>query len=194
MGKWAFLGGFCAVLIILMIAFLVIRKKIRTASRRLFGTENIMEQLGDLDWQGTDQPRSLSGCDSLVMPEILRDFPDFDCTQAKTLARNFLKNKLSQKKDLQIHNIVIAKYLRSEVQKTILFQAAASFRENQNKLQKRYNIAYTYAIAGDQPSVAANCPNCGATLGYGVSVCSYCGSRVVNVMGNTWKFTEITES
>lgn len=32
-----------------------------------------------------------------------------------------------------------------------------------------------------------------AALQYSEKVCEYCGSRLVNIKGNTWKFTEIYE-
>ena len=140
-----------------------------------------------------ESPRSLNGCDSLLIPKILHDFPDFDITLAKTYVRNYLKDRLSKHRDLTIHNVVIAKYLPSGAQKTIVFQAALCWTESGKKVQKRYELNYTYLLDGDT-EVAANCPNCGGALGYGVNECPYCGSRVANALGNTWTFTEMKET
>ena len=139
-----------------------------------------------------DTPRSLNGCDSFLLPAILKDFPDFDVTLAKTYVRDYLKEQLSSHGDLTIYNVVIARYLPSAAHKTIVFQAALCWTEG-TKLQKRYELNYTYMVTGDS-EVAANCPNCGGALGYSSTVCPYCDSRVANALKNTWKFTEMKET
>ncbi len=193
MGTWAFLGGFAAVAAGIAILVLIARNKFRRLSRQLFGTTQVLSALSEIQDQEAP-PRSLNGCDRIVIPQILEDFPDFDPTLVKTYAREYLKKQLSSLQDLQIHNVVFARYLPSASQKTIVFQAAVSHRENGKTVQRRFDLHYTYLIATGDESVAANCPNCGGNLGYGDTVCPYCGSRVVNVMGNTWEFTELQES
>lgn len=193
MKSWAFLGGFAAVAAGIAILVLIIRKKLRQLSLRIFGTTQVLSALSEIQQQEAP-PRSVNGCDRIVIPQILEDFPDFDPTLAKTYARDYLKQQLSDFQDLQIHNVVFARYLPSASQKTIVFQAAVSSRENGKTVQRRYDLHDTYLIATGDETVAANCPNCGGNLGFGDTVCPYCNSRVVNVMGNTWKFTELTES
>lgn len=141
-----------------------------------------------------ESPRSLSGCDTLLMPQILQDFPDFDANHAKILVKDYLAAQLSGKPGLLIHNVVIARYLPSSAQKTILFQAAVSWMENGRRVQKRFELHYTYLLTGSDGVIAANCPNCGGALGYGVTVCPYCDSRVASVMGNVWQFTHLEET
>ena len=150
-------------------------------------------QLLSSDFEIEESPRSLNGCDSLLMPQILKDFPDFDANLAKTYVWDYLKDQLSGHSDLTIHNVVIAKYLRSGAQKCIVFQAALCWMEGGKKAQKRYELHYTYLLRGDS-EVAANCPNCGGALGYGVRECPYCDSRVANALGNMWTFTEMKET
>ena len=161
--------------------------------RMFLGFRRTDLQLLSSELELEESPRSLNGCDSLLMPKILQDFPDFDVTLAKTYVRDYLKNKLANQKNLTIHNVVIAKYLPSGAQKTIVFQAALCWTESGKKVQKRYEMNYTYLLDGDT-EVAANCPNCGGALGYGVNECPYCGSRVANALGNTWTFTEMKET
>lgn len=194
MGFWAFLGGFLAVAIGIAAVVIFIRKKIRSFSSQIFGRPDLLGALKDVDTAHLDTPRSLNGCDKLLMPQILKDFPDFDATLSKTYARNILNERFGHQQNFTIHNIVIAKYLRSNIQKTIVFQAATCHRENGQPVQKRYDLHYTHMLASDAESVAANCPNCGGAMGYGITVCPYCNSRVANVLGNTWKFTEIKET
>ena len=194
MALWVFLGAFLAVGTGVAVIYLALRNKVRGFSQRVFGNPDLLEALESVDSVQDQSPRSLNGCDSFLLPQILKDFPDFDNNLAKTYARNTLKNKYGRKDIFTIYNVVIARYLRSAAQKTIVYQAAASHRENGELKQKRYDMHYTYLLESSDVNVAANCPNCGGAIGYGVTVCPYCESRVANVLGNTWKFTEIKES
>lgn len=191
---FAFLGGFLAVIVGIGAAVYYIKNKIRSFSRKAFGSPDLLDALAQIDSGAEDSPRSLNGCDTLLLPQILRDFPDFDASLVKSYARDFLTEKLGQNEAFTVYNVVIARYLPSAAQKTIVLQAAVSYRESGKKLQKRYDLHYRYILTGSTQSVAANCPNCGGAMGYGVTVCPYCGSRVANVLRNTWKFTEILES
>ncbi len=189
-----FWGGFLAVAIAITVITLIVRHKIRRFSQQVFGSPHLLKSLQEVDTLQDHSPRSLNGCDNLLLPKILKDFPDFDVNLAKTYARDTLMEKLSDKNALTIYNVVIAKYLPSAVQKTIVFQAAASCREEGELRQMRYDLHYTYLVKGSDESIAANCPNCGGALGYGVTVCPYCGSRVTNPLANAWHFTDILES
>lgn len=191
MGGWAFLGGFLAVAIAITVIVLVIRKKLRRFSKRVFGTGDLTKVLSEIETQEESAPRSLNGCDSLVIPQILRDFPDFDVNLMKTYARKFLKEKLGSKPGFKIYNVVICRYLPTALSKTIILQASVSWKENGRTSQKRYDLHYTYKTKTGSDTIAANCPNCGSTLEYGQINCLYCGSRVANVMGNTWEFTQL---
>lgn len=190
----AFLGGFLAVTIAITVIALIVRYKIRSFSQKVFGSPHLLKSLEEVDSIQDHSPRSLNGCDHLLLPKILKDFPDFDVNLAKTYARDALREKLAGQDALTIYNVVISKYLPSAVQKTIVFQAAASYREEGELRQMRYDLHYTYLVQGSGESIAANCPNCGGALGYGVTVCPYCGSRVTNPLANAWHFTQILES
>lgn len=148
--------------------------------------------LSDLETE--EAPRSLNGCDNLLLPKILGDFPDFDANLAKTYVRRYLTDKFGSRSGFTIHNIAIARYLPSGVQKTIVYQAAVSWKDQGKRLQKRYDLHYTYLLEGSSSVVAANCPNCGGVLSYGTITCPYCDSRVTNIMGNSWEFTQLLES
>ena len=194
MGFLAFLGGFVAIGLAICILVHVIKRKLRDFSRQAFGTPDIMKVLKESDMLEDTTPRSLNGCDALLLPQIRQDFPDFDPDLAKTYARNFLRERYGRFASFTIHNVVISKYLRSPAQKTVVFQSAVAYKKNDRLLQKRYELNYTYLLPDVTGSVAANCPNCGGALGMGVTVCSYCGSRVANPLGNNWEFTEIRET
>ena len=167
---------------------------IRGISRQIFGSSNTLNSLQGAAISREQAPRSLNGCDRLLMPKILKDFPDFDVTLAKALIRDHLKEYFSGRQAFTVHNVVICQYLSSGAQKTIVFQAAAGHRENGVLIQSRYHVYYTYLLPQTNGAIAANCPNCGGALGYGVTTCEYCGSRVANPLGCTWEITEIKES
>lgn len=141
----------------------------------------------------TEAPRSLNGCDRLVLPNIIRDFPDFDVTMVKNFVRQELKDAYGAENGFAVHNVVISQYLRAGAQKTVVLQAAFETKKGTAKQQRRATLHYTYLLSGSSETVAANCPNCGGALGYGVTVCPYCDSRVAHVLGNAWQFTQITE-
>lgn len=193
MALLALLGGFLAVAAGIAALVIYIRGKIRSFSNSTFGNPDLLDALRDIDTVGTESPRSLNGCDTLLLPQILQDFPDFDINLAKTYVRDELRRRNAGKKDFVIHNVVICRYLRSGAQKTIVFQAATCYRDDA-LVQQRFDLHYTYILPDETNFVAANCPNCGGALGFGVRVCPYCDSRVANVLGNTWEFTEVKES
>lgn len=198
MSTWAFLGGFLAVALGITVIAIVVRRKFRSFTRKVFGnvmgTADIVRVFSELETDVQETPRSLNGCDSLLLPRILEDFPDFDVTLVKTYVRDYLKDNLGSQEEFMIYNVAIAKYLRSGAQRTIVFQAAVSWKEDGTRTQKRYDLHYTHLLSGPDTAVAANCPNCGGVLGYGETECSFCNSRVANVLKNCWEFTELLES
>ncbi len=194
MGSWIGLGVFAAVLAGIGGIYLAARKRIRRFSRDVFGTPDLLQGLKAVDTAAQQEPRSLNGCDRLLLPQILKDFPDFDSNLAKTYCREYIHSRLGARQGLIIHRIVLSRYLSSLSQKTIVMQAAVAWLENGQRLQKRFDLDYTYLLDQGKQAVAANCPNCGGALGFGQVQCSFCGSRVANVMKNTWAFTAMRES
>lgn len=68
--------------VILLIAFvgaavLVIKQKIRGFSREFLGNENLVEGLKQIEEEANHTPLSVSGGDSIYLPRIQKDFPDF---------------------------------------------------------------------------------------------------------------------
>lgn len=138
------------------------------------------------------EPRSLNGYEPTLLPLIRKDFPDFDPVLAKKEVREYIEKKLKHKKQLTVHKVVIAQYLSEGLQKTITYQAAVSFRTGKLN-QKRYEVQSSYRLPQGEQAIAVNCPNCGATLGFGQVECAYCGSRVVNPMDQHWEIIGMKE-
>lgn len=191
-----FLAIFLGIIALGLILYLKIRNKVRDFSRTAFGTPDIMEGFRTVEAEAETTPRSLSGCDSILLPQILRDFPDFDVNLAKNYGKDALREYLAGKEGLKIHNIVLCRYLPTRSQKTILMQAAAEYLINGRRTQKRYDLSYSYVLQGQggSPEAAASCPHCGGVIGFGQTQCPYCGSRLAVSMLGAWEFTQIQES
>lgn len=193
--RWYFLGAMAGAAVVAGIVFLYIRSKVKRFTRRHLGGVGLSDLLQAAQEAPEEAPKSLSGGDALIAPRILRDFPDFNLTQAKTLARKELESRLSAKKDLKIHKVILHDYQRAGNEKTIIFQAAAQYAEGAQTVQRRYCLHYAYLLPQDAgATVAGSCPNCGAAFTSTAQTrCPYCGSLVANVLGNTWQFTDFYE-
>ena len=174
--------------VILIIAAVVrgVRKSIRRKLNRslgglggLAGLAGLAAAASNLDMSIEEAPRSLSGGDSLYLPQILKDFPDFNLTSAKEKIRSYMQEKFAEAEAFAIHNVIISDYQRSNVEKTIVFQCAYELNEEGVKRQKRCCMHYSYRMSGEAGSYAApNCPNCGAPVAPGRTDCPYCGARL----------------
>lgn len=193
MGKWVAAGLILAGAVGIWAAIYYIRKKLQTYSGLLFGTRNLMAAAQELSQSVEDPPRSLNACEGSVLPQVLRDFPDFDIGLTKGQVQAYLKQELGSHGGFQIHRLVLSAYEKDSLQRTLVFQAAISWLDGK-RLQKRYDIHYTYALPQGVPTVAASCPNCGGNLGFGDLECPYCGTRVVNPLKQSWAFTRLQES
>lgn len=198
-GLYIFLGVTAGVLMIGGIVYLVVRRKVKRFAKQSFGTSDLsylmraaQDAAQDESYEG---PKSLSGGDSIFMPRILRDFPDFNLERAKSLAREELTKRLSGKPELKIHKIILHDYQRAANEKAIVFQAAVQYKEDGHVKQKRYCLHYAYLLPEDGgATVAGSCPHCGAPFTSTTQTnCPYCGSLVANVLRNTWKFTDCYE-
>ena len=183
-------------LVIFGVAALLIRlvfSKIEQVLHQILGALHLVKRVADLTGETEAPPRSLNACEGSVLPRILEDFPDFDLNLVKTYARDYIEQQLADKDGLVIHNVVLSQYMTASVQRAVVLQAAVSWME-EAKLQKRFDLTYTYKLSDGKTAVGANCPNCGATIGYGQRECPYCGSRVINALGQSWEFTELRET
>lgn len=79
--------------------FFVVRRKVRRFNKELFGVEKIpmSEAVAGLK-EGIDdehtRPKSVSAMTSMLLPQIVRDFPSFDYDEMKARALNLLNSYL----------------------------------------------------------------------------------------------------
>ncbi len=81
-----FLGVLGALLAAGGIGFLVIRNKVRKYSKKMFGTVDLKKAARDIEYDVTHTPKSVSSMTSVALPQILRDFPDFNYDEMKRQA------------------------------------------------------------------------------------------------------------
>jgi len=198
-----FLGGMLIVGIIVTIIVLVIVKKLKKVGREVkkmsqmaFGTEDIVQGFKNAEKEAQQTPKSLAGMDSVMLPQIKKDFPEFNVDVAKSDVRRELKNYLKHKQGVRIHNVVISNYKKHKFESVIVMQASVEYVEGGRKVQKRYKFNYVYALAGSltETNIAAVCPNCGGPVtDTSLASCEYCGSRLVNLIEQSWKVKDIIE-
>ena len=87
-------------------------------------------QAGEL--QQEDQPKSLSGMTSIYLPQILRDFPEFNWEELRAEAERSVRELLETKNVrtagvVRIHKTVISRYQKYRGTASILCETAAEY-------------------------------------------------------------------
>lgn len=70
----------------------VIKTKIRNFSRSVFGTDSIAKGLRDQQEEAATTPKSVSSMTRIFLPQIQRDFPEFNYEEFKAKVENMLKS------------------------------------------------------------------------------------------------------
>lgn len=238
------------VLVGLGIFFVVwkVRQKTRHISRQLFGTDSLIDGINKQKETLSETPRSLHSMTSVYLPQILRDFPQFDYEAYKNKTKSLLRSyftalstkkvtalkeecSLTLKNNVQsiieglnarnvtqvfgqavIHNVEIARYIKTGATVTIVFELAVGcynyiedsnknvvFGDKNLKTQSVYEVALVYVqdvdkLGENNEALGLNCPNCGAPVtNLGNKHCRYCGSSVIEVNTRVWKFDSVRE-
>jgi hypothetical protein len=70
---------------------------------------------GDLTQPDASKPRSLAGMDRLCLPQIAKDFPEFNWSEWKTQIETELRKKLEKEyQKVHIHRTVISRYQKEK--------------------------------------------------------------------------------
>lgn len=81
----------CLLLIGAVIA-IVLLKKIKSISQNMFGTDSFIDGINQQKAQMSETPRSLHSMTSIYMPQILKDFPQFDYELYRSKAKSLLRS------------------------------------------------------------------------------------------------------
>ena len=157
-----------------------------------FSLMNVLSLLRSTSGAEEEGPKSLSNMESMVLPRILKDYPDFDGAAFKLQAKEFLQQQYGDRPDFHIHNLVFSDYRRLGSQRIILLQAAVCWKEG-SLLQKRLELHAELKKEDPGEEFYRNCPNCGATLGPKDIQCQYCGTRVPGATEERWVFLHAKE-
>ncbi len=152
-------------------------------------------------------PRSLSGMDSIYLPKIARDFPEFSWNQWRdriSAAVLQAAKKRSSDGNAQVYKTVISKYFREEGTCSIIAETGASYMPEQKgsepPLRKQAVFETELLYIQDEDKVqgralGVNCPNCGAPVhALGVKKCPYCGTGLEPVNIRVWTIAGIKET
>ncbi|MGN1432635.1 MAG: zinc ribbon domain-containing protein [Ruminococcus sp.] len=75
-----------------LIGVVAIKHKLRDVSRSLFGTNSFFDGINKQKEQMSETPRSLHAMTSIYLPQIMRDFPQFDYELYKNKAKSLLRS------------------------------------------------------------------------------------------------------
>lgn len=142
--------------------------------------------------QEDEKPRSVSGGDSLFVPQIMKDFPDFSLQSAKDSVRAYVKELFGEREGFRIHAVAVSDYKRAGTEKTVIFQCAFEYKEDGHKVQKRYQLHYAHKLIAGEAYASQTCPSCGAAIPAGAIQCAYCGSRLI-MTAAAWEITDAYE-
>ena len=85
---------------------------------------------GDLTQPDASKPRSLAGMDRLCLPQIAKDFPEFNWSEWKAQIETELRKKLEKEyQKIHIHRTVISRYQKEKGLCRILCESAVEYEE-----------------------------------------------------------------
>lgn len=195
-----------AVLLCMYLISAVYRRTRRKINRLVNSTEarlvrEVVKAIGEGEELSETTPKSLSAMTNLYLPQILRDFPEFNWEEMRGMVEQAVKEYLGQVPDIQIHRTVISGYRKHGGNSTVICETAAQYtREEQSRNPAHTvqtacvtEVVYTYDQSKNPKTAAAIiCPNCGAPVRkLGVKQCEYCGSilKVDNL--EVWKVNRV---
>ena len=126
----------------------------------------------------------LSDLTSMVLPQILKDFPDFDLESAKFQAESYIKARYGSHSGFRILQLVLKGYRKDSKKKTVIFEASLSWQEKKTAYRRVEVLMETEASSGQL------CTSCGEPLQPGDRHCRNCGAATSPVR---WDFTKIKE-
>jgi len=141
------MDGLIAAVVILTVLFgagyagyRMIRKKLSTASRSLFGTDSFLEGWNRQADVLAATPKSVSGMTRVFGPQIERDFPDFNLSQFKNKAENML---LSALQAVNAEDSSLLKEATEELTRQVENQIERNHAEGVKEIYERIHIHQT---------------------------------------------------
>ena len=198
------------IIILLLIGiFVYVKIKLSQLFETLVGTRDILEGIKLIKSQKEEletEPKTPYGMDSLLLPQIEKDFPNMNVEEMKKLAEDKVVDFLHSQKDricsdINIHKTVINQYSKDSSICKLVFQTAVGFNEmfqNASHLKEvRMNTEFIYIYDNSKlkngEAISLNCPNCGAPIkGLGHKTCPYCHTGLIDLATKTWTFKKVS--
>jgi len=170
---------FIVILILLLIILAVIytmyktiQRKISNFSTSVLGSTNIFEGLKQVEAIANDTPLSVSGGDSIYLPMIQKDFPDFSKSIVENIIKKFLLEYFSCLENKSIEKLTSTNYTASvnammlskisdlntsntsKVFDNIIFHkiAISMYNKNLDSANVKFQIALEYTTTKDSSS------------------------------------------
>lgn len=151
-----------------------------------FALASVMGFLGGIRTDASPVPRSLDRMEAMILPRVLKDFPDFQPENEKDLVREHLKKEYAGHPEFQVEALGLTDY-RPE-NSSLIYQAAVSFQEK--KLRRR-RVRIT--VEPRNMACSSVCPDCGAPLVPGDRHCRSCGKKLAETPSVLWTVSQIRE-
>jgi hypothetical protein len=146
-------------------------------------------------------PKSVSGGDSIFLPQIMRDYPQFNINLAKSVVENGIREQFGAEHfaDLKVHRTAVSHYGKHYGSSTIKFQTAFQYtsddgRHGRRISQQKAETEYTFRVRDKDgaTNAALRCGYCGAPVPrLGDKSCGYCGNEVILDLEQAWEITDI---
>ncbi|MBR6253063.1 MAG: hypothetical protein IKR04_04400 [Clostridia bacterium] len=201
------------ILIIMIVAigiFVYLKDKFKKVTNTVFEFKDFFEGISAQKDELQAEPKTPYGMDSLIMPDLQKDFPYMHIDEMKSLAEesivNYFKTGSQNPKEkieienIDIHKTVINKYTKSGSICTLIFQTSIGYDFIKNgsskRVEDRINTEFIYIFDDKNlkanESISLHCPSCGAPIkGLGHKVCPYCNSGLIDIAPKTWKLNNI---
>ncbi|MBO4383961.1 MAG: hypothetical protein J5854_00895 [Clostridia bacterium] len=211
------------IVIIVMVGVGILGYVVTRIARLFDRAEGLIDDIKDAGIREETTPKSLNAMDSLLLPQILKDFPEYNravildrvtrdaklfyesAAAGELLYKDGISASLSDNVRLpegieggiSVHKIALAAYDRSGRDRLITYQAAVKYDgEDGRPHQTRLSLKYIAANSSDfaERIEVIKCPNCSAPVStVGEKVCRYCGAALVSPAGAGWVLIDIRE-
>ena len=137
-------------------------------------------------------PKALANMESMVLPQVLREFPDFDPGKARQDVREFLLKNCGNRPGFQVHEVVLNDYRKQVKKRELVFEASVSWQRKKTVLG-RMDVFMECSLPDPERVSAVSCPNCGGEIKSSDVYCSFCGSKLAEKPEPQWAVYKVRE-
>lgn len=120
-----------------------VRRRVRSFSREVFGTDNIMKGLREVQEEANNTPYSISGGNSIYLPRVEKDFPDFHKSVLEEKVKEFLFSYFDC-----LENLDISKLSQTVQNEAVLVAVESELADlKESGIRKRYDNIKLHAIS-----------------------------------------------